>query len=274
MFEGAARLDNRGVLFRGTTRQRYFFHGLLGRNPCNLDHSWFYQMFMSRLFLYLLHPRMRSRLFCLLVLFLPALLFGNPDGAFANGSCFSPEAANTELSQISHTDSLTQIANRRSFDRQLALEYKSATRGGYPLALVMIDIDHFKQFNDTYGHQVGDKVLRAVAKTLKPLAARPGDSIYRYGGEEFAVLLSNTDLAGSTIVAEKMRKSIEMTAVLIHDRSFFITISAGLCIYNPRDHIGMISSPEDLMHQADIQLYKAKEKGRNRLEVWRDEEPS
>ncbi len=184
------------------------------------------------------------------------------------------EAANTELSQISHTDSLTQIANRRSFDLQLALEYKSAKRGGYPLALVMIDIDHFKKFNDTYGHQVGDKVLRTVAKTLKPLAARPGDSIYRYGGEEFAVLLNNTDLVGAEIVAEKMRKSIEMTTVLIHDRAFFVTISAGLSMYNPRDHIGVISSPEDLMHQADIQLYKAKEKGRNRLEVWRDEESS
>ena len=184
------------------------------------------------------------------------------------------EAANTELSQISHTDSLTQIGNRRSFDLQLALEYKSATRRGSPLALVMIDIDHFKQFNDTYGHQVGDKVLRAVAKTLKPLAARPGDSIYRYGGEEFAVLLNNTDFAGAEIVAEKMRISIEKSPVIIHDRSFFVTISAGLSIYNPRDHIGLISSPEDLMHQADRQLYKAKEKGRNRLEVWRGEEPS
>lgn len=184
------------------------------------------------------------------------------------------EAANTELSQISHTDSLTQIANRRSFDLRLALEYKSATRQGYPLALVMIDIDHFKQFNDTYGHQVGDKVLRAVAKTLKSLAARPGDSIYRYGGEEFAVLLNNTDLAGAAIVAEKMRNSVEKSPVLIHGRSFFVTISAGLSMYNPRNHIGLISSPEDLMHQADIQLYKAKEKGRNRLEVWTDEEPS
>jgi diguanylate cyclase (GGDEF)-like protein len=184
------------------------------------------------------------------------------------------EAANTELSKISHTDSLTQIANRRSFDLQLAFEYKSATRGGSPLALIMIDIDHFKKFNDTYGHQVGDKALRAVAKTLKPLAARPGDGIYRYGGEEFAVLLGNTNLAGAKIVAEKMRKSIEMTAILIHDRAFFVTISAGLSIYSPRDHIGLITSPEELLHQADIQLYKAKEKGRNRLEVPRDEEPS
>jgi diguanylate cyclase (GGDEF)-like protein len=138
----------------------------------------------------------------------------------------------------------------------------------------MIDIDHFKKFNDTYGHQVGDKALRAVAKTLKPLAARPGDGIYRYGGEEFAVLLGNTNLAGAKIVAEKMRKSIEMTAILIHDRAFFVTISAGLSIYSPRDHIGLITSPEELLHQADIQLYKAKEKGRNRLEVPIDEEPS
>ena len=184
------------------------------------------------------------------------------------------ETANAELSQMSHTDSLTQIANRRSFDLQLALEYKSATRRGHPLALIMIDIDHFKQFNDTYGHQVGDKVLRAVAKILKQLAARPGDSIYRYGGEEFAVLLNNTDLAGAEIVAEKMRSAIEKSPVLIHDRSFFVTISAGLSIYTPHSPMSLISSPEDLMHQADIQLYQAKEKGRNRLEVRREEEPS
>lgn len=177
------------------------------------------------------------------------------------------ERANTELSQMSQTDSLTQIANRRSFDLQLALEYKSATRTGCPLVLVMIDIDHFKQFNDTYGHQVGDKVLRSVAKILKAQAVRPGDSIYRYGGEEFAVLLNNTDLAGAEIVAEKMRKSIEMTPVIIHGRSFFVTISAGLGLYSPRTKNGPVSSPEDLIHQADLQLYKAKEKGRNCLEL-------
>ncbi len=130
------------------------------------------------------------------------------------------EEANRVLSQISHTDSLTQIANRRFFDIQLAHEYKSATRGAYPLALIMIDIDYFKKFNDTYGHQIGDKVLRAVAKTLKLHASRSGDSVYRYGGEEFAVLLSSTNLAGAQFVAEKMRKAMEETAVQIHGRSF------------------------------------------------------
>jgi diguanylate cyclase (GGDEF)-like protein len=181
------------------------------------------------------------------------------------------EEANSVLSQISHTDSLTQIANRRSFDIQLALEYKSASRGGFPLALIMIDIDHFKKFNDTYGHLVGDKVLRSVAKTLKLHAARPGDSIYRYGGEEFAVLLNNTDLAGAEFVAEKIRHAVEETVIRIHDRSFFVTISAGISIYDPKEPTGRIRTPEDLIHQADMSLYKAKEKGRNCIEALRED---
>ncbi|MFH0783535.1 MAG: diguanylate cyclase [Pseudomonadota bacterium] len=183
------------------------------------------------------------------------------------------EAANTELSQMSHTDSLTQVANRRAFDIQLALEYKNATREGHPLALIMFDVDHFKQFNDTYGHLVGDKVLRAVAKTLKSHAYRPGDSIFRYGGEEFAVLLNNTDLAGALFVGEKLRKSIEMAPVHVHDRSFFVTVSAGLGVYSPQEPSALIPTPEDLVRQADIQLYKAKEKGRNRIEAM-GKEPS
>jgi two-component system, sensor histidine kinase LadS len=142
------------------------------------------------------------------------------------------------------------------------------------LALIMIDIDYFKKFNDTYGHQIGDKVLRAVARTLKLHASRPGDSVFRYGGEEFAVLLNNTNLAGAEFVAEKMRKAMEETAVQIHDRSFFVTISAGLCIYNPKESNGEIQTPEDLIHQADKQLYKAKEKGRNRVEALRGDESS
>ena len=177
------------------------------------------------------------------------------------------EAANTELSKISHTDSLTQVANRRAFDMQLALEYKTAARQNHPLALVMFDIDYFKQFNDTYGHLVGDKVLRTVAKTLKSHAFRPGDSIFRYGGEEFAVLLNNTNLAGALFVAEKLRKLIETTPVHIHDRSFFVTVSAGLGVYSPQEPSVLIRTPEDLLHQADIQLYRAKEKGRNRVEA-------
>lgn len=183
------------------------------------------------------------------------------------------EAANAELSNMSHTDSLTQVANRRAFDMQLALEYKTASRAGHPLALIMFDIDHFKQFNDTYGHLVGDKVLRTVAKTLKSHAFRPGDSIFRYGGEEFAVLLSNTNLAGALFVAEKLRKSIEMTPIHVHDRSFFVTVSAGLSVYSPQEPSVLIHTPEDLLHQADMQLYRAKEKGRNRVEAM-ESEPS
>ena len=176
------------------------------------------------------------------------------------------ETANLVLSQISHTDSLTQIGNRRSFDLQLALDFKSAAREKTPLALIMLDIDHFKQFNDTYGHQVGDHVLRAVAQALKVHAARPGDSIFRYGGEEFAVLLGNTDLAGGGVVAEKMRNGVEKMVVHIEEHTFFVTISGGLGIYAPSDTTTPIKAPEDLIRQVDMQLYKAKANGRNRIE--------
>ncbi len=177
------------------------------------------------------------------------------------------ETANVVLSQISHTDSLTQIANRRSFDIQLAVEYKTAAREAYPLTLIMADIDHFKNVNDDYGHPTGDKILQTVAKVLAAHASRPGDSVYRYGGEEFAILLANTNLAGARIVAEKMRKAIEMTPTLIEGRSFFVTISAGLYVYDRKDASCRITSHEELIHQADIRLYKAKNKGRNQLEA-------
>ena len=176
------------------------------------------------------------------------------------------EAANSILDEISHTDSLTQIGNRRSFDIQLAITFKGATRESSPLALVMLDIDRFKHFNDRHGHQAGDKVLQEVSMVINAQATRPGDSVFRYGGEEFAVLLSNTNLVGAQIVAERMRKAVEETPVPIDGESFFVTICAGISVYDPIAPALQTSSPEDIIRQADMQLYKAKENGRNRVE--------
>ena len=177
------------------------------------------------------------------------------------------EAANAILDEISHTDSLTQIANRRAFDIQLALEYKGARRDGHPLALIMIDIDCFKLFNDTHGHQTGDRVLQEVAGRLAALATRPGDKVFRYGGEEFVVLLRNTDLAGARTVAERMRISIAGTPVDIDGRYYALTISAGISVFASREGASSPGSAEDLILRADRCLYHAKENGRNRLEA-------
>ncbi|RPH40331.1 MAG: GGDEF domain-containing protein [Desulfobulbaceae bacterium] len=176
------------------------------------------------------------------------------------------EVANSILDEISHTDSLTQVGNRRSFDIQLATAFKGATRESTPLALVMLDIDRFKHFNDTHGHLAGDKVLREVSRIISLQATRPGDSVFRYGGEEFAVLLSNTNLAGARIVAERMRKAVEETPVLIDGEFFSVTVSAGISEFDQIKQVLPTRSPEDMIRQADVQLYEAKENGRNRVE--------
>lgn len=173
------------------------------------------------------------------------------------------EEANVILDKMSLTDSLTQIPNRRAFDKHIEREYKSAKREGAPIGLVLIDIDYFKNFNDTYGHQVGDEVLQNVAKTLRALATRPSDEAFRYGGEEFAVLLSNTNIEGVIIVAEKMRKAIEKLPLNIDGETCVITISAGVSAYDQSVPGIDIYDLELFISQADAQLYRAKEMGRN-----------
>ncbi len=175
------------------------------------------------------------------------------------------KTVNATLDKISLTDGLTQISNRRAFDSHIQLEYKNAKRTGNPLALIMIDIDHFKRFNDTYGHQVGDEVLITVAQTLQTLATRPRDMVFRYGGEEFAVILTATNLNGATTVAEKMRMTIEQSPIQIEDETCIITISAGISIYDSRKPETYANDLDEFISQADIQLYTAKADGRNRV---------
>lgn len=177
------------------------------------------------------------------------------------------ETANAILDKASLTDSLTQVANRRSFDKQTEIEHKNATRGGYPLSLIMIDIDHFKKINDTHGHQSGDQVLQEVAKILCSFATRSRDNVFRYGGEEFAIMLYNTALPGAIIVAEKIRSAIETTPLTLQDELCTITISAGVSVYDPREADTLLCDMDELIRQADSNLYRAKTNGRNRIEA-------
>ncbi len=177
------------------------------------------------------------------------------------------EKANAILDEISHTDSLTQIANRRAFDSAMANACRDAHREGHPLALIMFDIDHFKVFNDTHGHQAGDQVLQGVAGLLAKNATRPGDKPFRYGGEEFVVLLKNTDLAGARVVAERMRISIGESRIDLGGKMYSVTISGGISVYDPRRHKQTAKAPQDLILRADKYLYLAKENGRNRIEL-------
>ncbi len=177
------------------------------------------------------------------------------------------DEANRELTRLSAVDGLTGIANRRCFDETLRREWKRASRGGLPISLLVGDVDSFKQFNDGYGHQVGDECLKAVASTLAQKLRRPIDLIARYGGEEFAAVLPETTLDGALAVAEAMREGVEALAIA-HQYSVVelkrVTISIGVASVIPDrgDDYGFPA----LLKFADEALYLAKNKGRNRVE--------
>jgi two-component system chemotaxis family response regulator WspR len=173
------------------------------------------------------------------------------------------ESRNRDLERISALDTLTQIANRRRFDAALRQEWRRAARDGAPLSLVFCDIDYFKPFNDTYGHQAGDDCLVRVAQTMEETLNRPADLAARYGGEEFIALLVDTDASGARLVAERIRARVE--ALGIEHRASNVarrlTVSLGVATIVPRPAI----RPEDLVDLADRALYAAKEGGRNRV---------
>jgi diguanylate cyclase (GGDEF)-like protein len=167
------------------------------------------------------------------------------------------------LRSMAFLDGLTGIANRRQFDEALQREWRACLRTGTSLALAMIDIDHFKSFNDTCGHQAGDACLRAIAGILHNDMSRPHDLIARYGGEEFACLLPDTDLEGAWVKAEQLRHAVQSLGIP-HEASAtapVVTISVGLETFIPTDEL----TPERLVATADDQLYKAKHAGRNRV---------
>lgn len=174
------------------------------------------------------------------------------------------DEANRELLRLSSVDGLTGIANRRSFDEALMREWRRATRNGTALSLIVVDVDAFKQFNDGYGHQVGDECLKAVARTLEQTLRRPTDMVARYGGEEFVAILPDTASDGACAVAEAMRAAVEALGIT-HRHSVaapVVTISAGVASAAPVR--GGVQEPAELLKLADDALYRAKQGGRNR----------
>lgn len=170
--------------------------------------------------------------------------------------------AEAELQRVAATDALTGLSNRRAFDQQLALEWRRSQRERTPLSLLFIDIDHFKRFNDTYGHATGDEVLAMVAERIRSGTRRAVDLTARYGGEEFAVVLPNTSLDGAVKVAETIRKRVESAGLAHQDTpSGHVTISIGCATWQPPEG----GAPADLLAAADAQLYAAKAAGRNRV---------
>ncbi|MBN2096681.1 GGDEF domain-containing protein [Candidatus Peregrinibacteria bacterium] len=162
------------------------------------------------------------------------------------------------------TDHLTGIGNRGAYHQRIDFQISNAERYGRPFALIMADIDHFKRVNDTYGHAMGDKVLKEVARTLKN-NLRAVDMVARYGGEEFVVILPDAEMREAGLVAEKLRKAIEEQVRIIHKgESLQINISAGFAEYNP---VGL-NTADRLQSAADKALYHAKVEGRNRVKAY------
>jgi diguanylate cyclase len=166
-----------------------------------------------------------------------------------------------EVRRESMLDPLTKIYNRKYFDDGLQSAMADARETGEPLCLLLVDIDHFKRFNDTYGHQTGDQVLRLVAMTLKS-NIKGKDVVARYGGEEFAAILPSTDLEGAVILADNIRKAIQAKELLkrsTNEKLGRITASFGVAIFQADD------LPSSFIERADRCLYAAKHAGRNRV---------
>lgn len=175
-------------------------------------------------------------------------------------------SANRELEKLSRQDGLTGIANRRYFDSYLVTELRRGARERQSLSLILSDVDHFKAFNDCYGHQAGDDCLRRVAAALSSAGRRPADLAARYGGEEFAMVLPGTVLEGAVDVAQAVSRVIEGLAIP-HARSAVnpkVTLSQGIVSLTPEKE----TSSEDLIKRADQALYLAKQQGRNRYVVF------
>jgi diguanylate cyclase (GGDEF)-like protein/PAS domain S-box-containing protein len=173
------------------------------------------------------------------------------------------------LYELATTDGLTGLANRRAFDEALETEWRRTQRASGQLSLLLIDLDHFKGFNDHYGHQVGDDCLRTVASTIRASIRRPADLAARYGGEEIAIILPDTDAAGAVFIAQAIRMAVE-TLLIPHAENAagagFVTISTGVATTLSRVG-GSIQMPAGLLQAADTALYKAKHNGRNRVET-------
>lgn len=164
-----------------------------------------------------------------------------------------------------NTDGLTGLANRRFFDEMLSVEFLRLKRSGLPLSLIMLDVDRFKNFNDSYGHLAGDDCLRKIATTIKTIAGRSTDIAARFGGEEFIIVLTETDQNGAATLAERLRQAVEALAIPHSgsDIADYVTVSLGVATVFTNNLV----SPDQIVALADEALYRAKQAGRNRISV-------
>lgn len=175
--------------------------------------------------------------------------------------------ANEELEKLVAIDGLTGISNRRRFDQYLQQEWRRLAREKLPLGLILVDLDYFKRYNDSYGHLMGDDCLRTIAQTIDRVLKRPADLVSRYGGEEFAIVLPNTSADGTFNVAEAIRQQVQ-SLNLPHNQSpqGIVTLSLGVAALTP-----LVSfSPDHLIAIADRALYLAKARGRNQVVYLQD----
>ncbi len=163
-----------------------------------------------------------------------------------------------ELKKLSVIDGLTGLLNHQSFQKQLEIEFKRARRYSHPFSLLISDVDNFKEINDTYGHLMGDKVLKEVAKIIRE-SIRSTDIAGRYGGDEFVILLPETPLSDALVVAEKIRRKFSRYPIQVNDKSFNVTLSIGITAFHKK-----VENPLTLLDEADKALYLAKERGRDR----------
>jgi diguanylate cyclase (GGDEF)-like protein len=187
------------------------------------------------------------------------------------------KALTEELRTIASRDTLTQLYNRRSFDEALDQEWRRCLRAGEPISILMIDVDHFKRFNDRYGHPAGDSCLCSVALALRSSTQRPSDFVARYGGEEFVILLPNTHRKGAQYLANRVLQNIRDLALTHEDSPVanHVTLSIGIGTYNfdgacwvdtspnLQTSLGTPLTPADLVKSADLALYAAKNDGRD-----------
>lgn len=176
-------------------------------------------------------------------------------------------AQQKKLAEVSSTDGLTGLANRMQLDIMLNKEWYSAVRGNHSIAALIIDIDHFKLFNDEFGHIEGDKCLKAIATIIDSSKRRERDFAARYGGEEFLLLLPFTDLVGAKLVAQELIQNVQNRNIKSAKNASHpvVTLSVGISAYTPTHTKNIVETPIDLIEKADVNLFKAKQAGRNQF---------